>query len=370
MAMISVFGSLVGEDELNEIKTSIENQWMGIGPKVRLFEEEFAKRLNLPGFSLLDCGSNALLMAVKMLNLPRDSEVIVPSFTWISCAHAIVLNGCNPVFCDVDLDTQNVTRETIEPLINKKTQAIMAVHYAGKPARVDEIKELGLPLIEDAAHAVDSKLKGRSCGSMGDIGMYSFDAIKNLAMPEGGGITAQNPEIMEKIKVVRYCGIGKSGFEASRQKQSRWWEYNIIDFFPKLLPNDICASIGLSQLRKLDALQKRRKEIWDIYQKELDRIPWLIKPQDAAPDEQHSYFTYVIRAVGGYRDRLAQYLYDKGVYTTLRYHPLHMNSIYKSDAHLPVTEQLNEEALSVPIHPRLSDDELAYIIDLLKKFAA
>ena len=99
-------------------------------------------------------------------------------------------------------------------------------------------------------------------------------------------------------------------------------------------------------------------------------FPWLIKPQDAAPDEQHSYFTYVIRAVGGYRDRLAQYLYDKGVYTTLRYHPLHMNSIYKSDAHLPVTEQLNEEALSVPIHPRLSDDELAYIIDLLKKFAA
>lgn len=366
--MISVFGSLVGEDELNEIKTSIENQWMGIGAKVRLFEEEFTRRLNLPGFSLLDSGSNALLMAVKLLNLPLGSEVIVPSFTWISCAHAIVLNGCKPVFCDVDINTQNVTRETIEPLINKNTRAIMVVHYAGKPVRVDEIKELGLPLIEDAAHAVDSKLKGRSCGSMGDIGMYSFDAIKNLAMPEGGGITAQNPEIMEKTKVVRYCGIGKSGFEASRQKQNRWWEYNIIDFFPKLLPNDICASVGLAQLRKLDALQARRKEIWETYQRELEGIPWLVKPQNAATDEQHSYFTYVIRAVGGCRDRLAQYLYDKGVYTTLRYHPLHMNPIYKSDARLPVTEQLNEEALSVPIHPRLSDDELAYIIDLIKKF--
>jgi len=368
--MISVFGSLIGEDELNEIKTSIENQWMGIGPKVRLFEEEFAKRLSLPGFTLLDSGSNALLLAVKMLNMPSGSEVIIPSFTWISCAHAIVLNGCKPIFCDVDIDTMNVTRKTIESRINKNTRAIMVVHYAGKPVRVDEIKELGLPIIEDAAHAVNSKLKGRSCGSMGDIGMFSFDAIKNLAMPEGGGITAQNPEIMEKTKVVRYCGIGKSGFEASRQKQNRWWEYNIIDFFPKLLPNDICASVGLAQLRKLDALQARRKEIWEIYQRELEGISWLIKPQNAATDEQHSYFTYVIRAVGACRDRLAQYLYDKGVYTTLRYHPLHMNPIYKSDARLPVTEQLNEEALSLPIHPRLSDDELAYIIDLLKKFGA
>jgi len=368
--MISVFGSSVGEEELYEIKTSIENQWMGIGPKVRQFEEEFAARLKLPGFVLLDSGSNALLMAVKMLNLPPNSEVIVPSFTWISCAHAIVLNGCKPVFCDVDLQTQNVTRETIEPQINKNTKAIMVVHYAGKPVRVDEIKGFGLPIIEDAAHAVDSKLKGRSCGSIGDIGMYSFDAIKNLAMPEGGGITTQNAEFMEKAKVVRYCGVGKSGFEAARQKYNRWWEYNIIDFFPKLLPNDICASVGLAQLRKLDKLQARRKEIWETYQRELAGLSWLVRPQNAAPDEQHSYFTYVIRALAGVRDKLAQYLYENYVYTTLRYHPLHMNAIYKSDAHLPITEQLNEEALSIPIHPRLTDNEVSLIIDLLKKFKA
>jgi len=369
-AMISVFGSKVGKEELDEIRSSIENQWMGIGPKVKQFEVEFAKRLNLPDFTLLDSGSNALLMAIKMLHLPLGSEVILPSFTWISCAHAIVLNGCKPVFCDVDLHTQNVTRETIEPLINKNTKAIMVVHYAGKPVRLDEIKELGLPIIEDAAHAVDSKLNGRACGSMGDIGMYSFDAIKNLAMPEGGGITARDPSIMEKTKVVRYCGVGKSGFEASRQKQNRWWEYNIIDFFPKLLPNDICASVGLAQLRKLDTLQARRKQIWDLYQNELSNIAWLVKPRDAEPDEKHSYFTYVIRALSGSRDRLAHYLYQNDVYTTLRYHPLHMNPIYKSNARLPMTEQLNEEALSIPIHPCLSDDEVEKIIDLLKKFNA
>ena len=370
MAMISVFGSSVGQEELDEIKSSIENQWMGIGPKTKRFEEEFAKRLGLPDFALLDSGSNALLMAVKLLDLPPGSEVILPSFTWISCAHSVVLNGCKPVFCDVDLDTDNVTRETIEPHITRQTRAIMAVHYAGKPVRLDEIEELGLPIIEDAAQAVDSKLQGKYCGAIGDVGIYSFDAIKNLAMPEGGGITARDPERVKKARVLRYCGIGKSGFEASRQKQNRWWEYNIIDFFPKLLPNDICASIGLAQLRKLDASQAYRKQIWDLYQRELADIPWLLRPRGAEPDEQHSYFTYVIRALGGVRDRLAQYLHDNGVYTTVRYHPLHMNPIYESDAHLPITEQLNEEALSIPIHPRLSDDDLAKIVDLLRRFQA
>jgi aminotransferase len=368
--MISVFGSSVGQEELDEIKSSIKNQWMGIGPKTKQFEEAFAQRLGLPGFTLLDSGSNALFMAMRLLNLPPGAEVILPSFTWISCAHAVVLAGCKPVFCDVDLDTHNVTRQTIEPHITPNTGVIMVVHYAGKPVRLDEIQDLGFPIIEDAAHAVDSKLRGRSCGAIGDVGIYSFDAIKNLAMPEGGGITARDPEATAKTKLLRYCGIGKSGFEASRQKQSRWWEYNIIDFFPKLIPNDICASVGLAQLRKLDDLQARRKQIWGIYQRELAGIGWLVRPKDAESDEQHSYFTYVIRALGGCRDRLAQYLYDNGVYTTLRYHPLHMNPIYKSDARLAVCEQLNEEALCVPLHPRLSNSDVAKIVDLLRKFKA
>src|SRR5512135_3611702 len=115
--MISVFGSKVGQEELDEIRTSIDAQWMGIGPKTRAFEEEFAKRLRLPGLALLDSGSNSLYMAVKLLNLPSGSEVILPSLTWISCAHAIVLAGCTPVFCDVSIETQNVTAETIAPHI-------------------------------------------------------------------------------------------------------------------------------------------------------------------------------------------------------------------------------------------------------------
>jgi dTDP-4-amino-4,6-dideoxygalactose transaminase len=365
--IISVFGSSVGKEEIQEVASSIKAQWMGIGPKVRAFEREFAERLHLKDFAMLDSGSNSLHMAVSLLNLPPGSEVILPSFTWISCAHAVVLAGHTPVFCDVDLDTYNVTAATIEPYITKKTGAIMVVHYAGKPVRIDPILKFGLPVIEDAAHAVDSKIGDRYCGSIGTVGMYSFDAIKNLASPDGGGITANDSGVVERARVLRYCGIGKSGFEASVTKY-RWWEYNIAEFFPRYLPNDISASIALAQLRKLDQLQKYRKELWERYQEEFAGISWLVRPADPETDEQHSYFTYCVRILGGNRDRFAHYLYDKGIYSTLRYHPLHLNPIYKSNAKLPASEQLNEEALSLPLHPRLSERDVNKILRTVKRF--
>jgi dTDP-4-amino-4,6-dideoxygalactose transaminase len=271
-----------------------------------------------------------------------------------------VLAGHRPVFCDVDLDTHNVTIDTIKAAMTPKTKAIMVVHYAGLPVRMAPLLELGLPIIEDAAHAVDSKLGNKYCGSIADVGVYSFDAVKNLVMGEGGAVTARDPATFEQAKLLRYCGIGKSGFEASTSNKDRWWEYNIVEFFPKLLVSDINAGIGLAQLRKLDQLQATRKRIWNAYQEAFKDLDWLVRPRDAEPGDQHSYFTYVIRIPK--RDRSAKALYDRGIYTTLRYHPLHMNAIYNSDAKLPVSERLNREALSIPLHPNLSDADVDKII--------
>ena len=365
--MINVFGSWVGREELEEVRTSLDAQWLGIGPKTAAFEDAFAKRLALPHFTLLDSGSNALYMAVKLLGLPPGSEVIVPSFTWISCAHAAVLCGCVPVFCDVDYDAHNATAQTISRAISRKTKAILVVHYAGLPVDMESLAPFGLPVIEDAAHAVDSQRRGRACGGLGEVGIYSFDAVKNLAMGEGGGITARDPALAARARQLRYCGIGKSGFEASANKD-RWWEYNVTDFFPKMLPSDIAASIGLAQLRKLDAMQSKRRRIWELYQKEFSSLPWLLRPMDAPAGDRHSYFTYCVRLPGGCRDAFAKYLYAQGIYTTLRYHPLHLNPIYGSRAKLPVCERLNEEALSLPIHPGLSDSDVAQIIEAVRRF--
>ena len=366
--MISVFGSKVGKEELDEIKTSIENQWVGIGPKTELFEKQFSKRLGLKDFLLLDSGSNALYLAIKLLNLPKGSEIILPTFTWISCATAIILNDCIPIFCDVDLETQNVTAEYIRRKITSNTKAIMIVHYAGLPIDMEEIKTFGLPIIEDAAHAVDSKIGDKYCGNIGDIGIYSFDGVKNLAIGEAGGLTAQNPELIERGRKLRYCGIEKSGFQASTTK-GRWWEYNVIDHMFKMIPDDISASIGLAQLRKLDELQRYRKQIWNTYQEEFYDLTWLNIPREPEVYEQHSYFTYFIRLENNRRDELAKYLYDNGIYTTLRYQPLHMIPIYNSTyLKLKNAEILNNTGLNIPLHPNLSNKDIEYIATKIKQF--
>ena len=368
--MISVFGSKVGPEEINKVVECMESQWLGFGAHVSRSEKKFCKTFGLDNFAMVDSGSNALLMAITLLDLPQNSEVIVPSFTWVSCAHAVLLAGHKPVFCDVDLVTMNVRKCDIESQLTKKTAAIMIVDYAGLPVEIDSIAELGLPIIEDAAHAVYSIHQGVACGARADVAIYSFDAVKNLTAGEGGGITAKTKTMIERAKRLRYCGIGKSGFDsavAGAKDKSRWWEYNIQEPFIKMLPTNIAASIGLAQLEAIDKLQARRKQIWDTYQNEFGDVDWITLPVEAHPDDRHSYFTYCLRVPK--RDELAHYLLENEIYTTLRYHPLHMNSLYKQmDNKLTNCEKLNEDALSIPLHPRLSDDDVSKVVDAIKSF--
>jgi aminotransferase len=326
------------------------------------------ERLSLENFLFVDSASNALYMAVHLLDLPPGSEVILPSFTWVSCAQAVLLAGHRPVFCDVDLHTQNVTADTIRPWISPCTGAVMVVHYAGKPVDMDPIKDLGLPIIEDAAHAIDSRYKGKACGSIGDIGIYSFDAVKNLTTGTGGGITTKNGKVFERAKRLRYCGIGKSGFEASQNQHHghRWWECDISDVFIRMLPTDIAAGIGLAQIRKLDAHQNYRRHIWMMYQDAFQKAGKIKTPSNPEPFEKHSYFSYFIRVPC--RDALAHFLLEKGIYTTLRFHPLHLNPIYASDHVLPSCEELSETGLNIPLHPGLSSSEIEYIIEHILAF--
>jgi aminotransferase len=368
--MITVFGSLVGEGEISNTVKCMKSQWMGFGGNVTKFEESFSRKFNVPNFAMVDSGSNALFMAVALLDLPRGSEIIVPSFTWVSCAQAVLMAGHKPVFCDVDSVTMNVRREDVEPLLTPKVKAIMVVHYAGLPVDLDPILALGLPIIEDAAHAVCSTYKGKPCGAIADVGIYSFDAVKNLTTGEGGGVASKNAHYIDRAKIMRYCGIGKSGFEAAvanAKGKNRWWEYNITEPFIKMLPTNIAAGIGLAQLERIDDLQTTREKVWKHYQSEFGNMRWIETPAEAMPGDKHSYFTYCVRVPK--RDELAHFLLDNEVYTTLRYHPLHLNKLYgQMDVRLPNCETLNESALSIPLHPRLTDNEVDKIVDLFKKF--
>jgi len=369
--MIHVFGSAVGDAELGELSDCIGRGWLGMGPKVEQFEAEFADRLGLSNFVMLDTGSNALYLAVKLLDLPPQSEIILPSFTWVSCAHAISLSGHKPVFCDVEITTQNVTRETIAPRVTAKTAAVMVVHYAGKPVDLGPILELGFPVIEDAAHAVDSAYHGEACGSVGDIGIYSFDAVKNLTTGGGGGITCRDPDRAALARRLRYCGVGQSGYSKAREQDgatTRWWEHPLEDPFIKAVPSDLNAAIGLAQLRKIDGHQRRRREIWHKYQHDLAACRTIDRPRDPGSDETHSYFTYLIRTEPQYRDRLATYLLDRGIYSTLRFHPLHLSPLFGQKIHLPNTEKLGESGLNIPLHPRMSDDDVERVVGSIYSF--
>ncbi len=360
--MISVFGSSVGAEELRQVEGCFERQWLGLGVRVEEFEERFRERLGLDNFLFVDTGSNALYMAVTLLDLPPGSEVIVPTFTWVACAQAVVLAGHRPVFCDVDLETQNVTRETVEACVTERTAAVMVVHYAGKPVDLGPILDLGLPVIEDAAHAVDSRVRGRACGGLADVGIYSFDAVKNLTTSVGGGITVRDPRRFERARRLRYCGIGKSGFEAAQsQDHRRWWEHEISDVFIRMTPSDLCAGIGLAQLERLDQLQASRRATWERYDQAFRDVEAIHTPAGPGVGERHSYFTYLIRVPG--RDRLAHRLLERGIYTTLRFHPLHLNPIYDSRDPLPNAEALNQAGLNIPLHPRLSSDDVERVID-------
>ncbi len=368
--MISVFGCSVGDEEKSIVAKTIESQWLGMGSQVDKFESQIKKKFSIKNFIMVDSGSNALFMAIKLLNLPKDSEIILPSFTWVSCAQAILLAGHKPVFCDVDLRTMNVTKELIKERVTKKTKAIMIVHYAGLPVNMNEIKELGLPIIEDAAHAIYSKYKGEQCGTIGDVGIYSFDSVKNLTCAEGGGLVTKDVSKINRAKTLRYCGIGKSGFQnaSSGGSAERWWEYDITEPFIKMLPNNISASIGLGQLKKIDSLQDIRANIWKLYNENLSDIDEVITPLDVSEkDSRHSYFTYCIRVKN--RDALAKFLLNHDIYTTLRYHPLHMNALYNQQ-HIELKNSiiLNKEALSLPIHPRISKSDVAKICSLIRNF--
>ena len=213
------------------------------------------------------------------------------------------------------------------------------------------------------------RLDGRACGSMGTVGIYSFDAVKNLAMGEGGGLTARDPELVARARTLRYCGIGKSGFRLRRQGA-------LVGVSRSSTSCRSCcrtmssASIGLAQLAKLDALQATRKRFWERYQRELTQIDWLARPQDPGSARAALVTSRYLRARAGRAARPAREVSStsKGIYTTLRYHPLHMNPIYKSVAKLPNCEQLNEEGLNLPLHPNLSDADLDQVLSALRSF--
>lgn len=361
--MINVFGSQFGKSEISSIKRSFKNGWIGMGPRVAEFESAFSKRIGKP-FVMVNNGSNALHLAVRMLKLKPGSKVIVPSFTFVACVNALLMEGLEPVLCDVGEDG-NITADQAKAVWTRGVRAVMAVHYGGKSCDMKPLMSLGVPVIEDAAHAVDTANPMGLCGSVGAVGAFSFDPIKNLPTPDAGGV-AMDESLLEEARCLRDLGLGSTGFAAA-SKSARWWQNPIVGTFPKYIPNDVAACVAIEQLRKLGRNQERRRSIWESYRESLSGLP--ISTPDSFKVGQHSFFAFMV--LTRRRDELAKHLLERGVYTTLRFHPLHeykLFSRYRGKTEFKTSNHLRDNALNLPLHTRLSDKDVRKVCREVGRF--
>jgi len=369
--MIQIFTNSIGAEELAAVQRVFASRWLGFGKEAQQFQEELGARLGSSRVLAVNCATAAAYIAMKTLGIGRGDEVIISSVNFVGCANAIIDAGATPVFADVDPRTLNITPGEIERLRTPQTKAVLMLHYGGQAADMDPLLAAahGLRLIEDSACSLFSKYHGRNCGTLGDIGFYSFDAMKILVTGDGGAMVLKNDGLLERAKEFRYMGLAnrQSGIDAMKDGGARWWEIELNGVSNRYVMNDISAAIGREQLKKVDGFLARRRQVWDAYQRGLAGIGGLVLPPEPAPGTTSSYYLYWL-TVPGRRDALARHLIDRGVYCTFRYFPLHLVTEYRANVRLPQSEQVNLETLNIPLHQNLTDDEVGQVIDAVRGF--
>jgi perosamine synthetase len=368
--LIQLFKPFMDDQEIEAVAQVLRSGWIGLGPKTAEFERAFAAFLGAPFAVGLNSATAALDMAVRLLGINHGDEVIVPTMTFVSTAHAVAYNLATPIFADVDPDTLAIDLDDVARRITPRTRAIVPVHYGGRPVDMDRLRQVAgdIPLIEDAAHACGAEYKGRKAGTLGDLACFSFHAVKNLAMGDGGALVTRDQALMERAKRLRWLGIDRGTWDRTGADRSYWWQYYVDEVGLKCHMNDIMAAIGLVQLRKLPDTNARRRQIAEMYTAGLHDLSWLKTPPMDTPDSQSSWHIYCIQVEA--RDDLNVYLQEKEIGTGVHYSPIHLYACYGNRPSLPIAESLFKRILSLPMHPGLTDDDVDRIISVIRSFDA
>jgi len=369
---IQLFKPYIGEEEIKAVSEVLRSGWIGLGPKTIEFEKKFARYIGVEHAVALNSGTAALDMALKLFNIIDEDEVIVPTMTFVSTAHAVLYNQATPVFVDVDPVTLNMDLDDVARKITRKTKAIIPVHYSGRPVDIDRLKEIigdrDIKIIEDCAHACGAEYKGKKCGSLGDVGCFSFHAVKNLAIGDGGVITLNNEKKADRAARLRWLGIDKGTWDRSKIEQKYWWEYAVDEIGLKCHMNDIMAAIAIVQLQKLDEMNFDRRKIACRYTAILKNIDGLETPLMDNDDYKSSWHIYCIKCKNGRRDELSQYLEKHKIITGVHYKPIHLYNCYGNIEPLPKAEAVFKEILSLPIHPNLKGWDIETVIGAILDF--
>ena len=338
------------------IKSHFWASGSGVG-YVKKFENSLNKFTGSNTCIGVNSGTAALNLALSLFDL-KNKEVLIPSLTFVSTAHAVILNGAKPIFVDVNPETLCIDEKQIQNSITKNTKAIIPVHFAGFPCNLTAIRSIckknNLCLIEDAAHAIGSTFNNKKIGAYGDAVCFSFHPVKNLAMPTGGAITINHKnhkKFRKQLESRRWCGISDRN-NVDYDVHELGWNYYM---------NEFSAAIGLVQLKKLNEMIKTRKRIAKFYDREINlenKIPY-------STDCSYHLYWVLVENRKQFRKKLA----NEGIETGTHYKPVHHMSYYKNKKPLPITEKISNEIVTIPIHPNLTDNQLSKIVHFVNKFS-
>ncbi|WP_272698987.1 DegT/DnrJ/EryC1/StrS family aminotransferase [Desulfovibrio sp. Fe33] len=368
-----VFGApRIEQEEIDEVVASMKSGWIGTGPKVARFEKDFSQYVDARYAAACNSCTAALHLSLVALDLKPGDEVITTPLTFCASVNAIIHAGCTPVLADVDPVSQNIDPDCIREKITSRTRAILPVHFAGRPCDMDPIMaiadEHGLKVVEDCAHAIETTYKGRHAGTFGNFGCFSFYVTKNVCTGEGGMVIARDEEDIRTIKVLGLHGMSADAWK--RFSDEGYKHYEVVHAGFKYNMMDIQAAIGIHQLNRVEENFKRRCEIWDMYQEAFRALP-VGTPAPEEPDTRHARHLYTLMidpvACGIDRDqflvRLTKENIGAGVhYLAIPEHPYYQERFGWKLEDTPHAVALGRETLSLPLSPKLTDDDVADVI--------
>lgn len=350
------------------------NKLCGDGSFTKKVGALFKDKLGVSPLLLTTSCTHALDMTAILADLKPGDEVIVPSYTFVSTVNAAVLRGAHPVFCDVESSTMNMDVSKVEALITEKTKAIYPVHYAGVSCDMDALLALGkkynIAIIEDAAQAVGSTYKGKPCGTIGDMGCYSFHETKNYAMGEGGALIVKDPETFKRAEILREKGTDRSQFIRGEIDKYTWQSIG-----SSFLPSDVLAAMLYGQMERFEEIMDKRMSVWNRYHEafaDLEKAGKVIRPfiPDYTTHNAHMY--YLILPTRKIRDTMITTLREEGVQSVFHYIPLHTSPMGQGfgyrEGSLPVTEEYAGRLIRLPMWADLTDENVNYVIDKVTKY--